>query len=99
MKDEITEYYYPEDWIELNNLISHMDNEIKEQDSYEIEGHELDILKMACRYIKAQQGIFTGKQITESPMTGEKYEVNIWTIEGDGLIHALSKRKIEDAET
>lgn len=96
MKDEITEYYYPEDWIELNDLISHMDNELEEQDSYEIEGHELDKLKLACQYIKTLLGIQTGNIVQKSPTTNEIYEVNIWIDHGNGLITAYSKRKLEN---
>lgn len=96
MKMNETTYYDPEDWIELNALILHMDDDVEEQDYCEIDGQGLDLLKNACQYIKAQLGIFTGKIMTESPMTGEKYEVNIWTIKDGGLIHTYSKRRIED---
>ncbi len=93
------ETYDPEDWLELHDLIMRMEDSVEDQDFYEVERPELDMLKLAHRYIQTQLSIFTGKNITESPMTGEKYVVNIWIEKGNGLIHALSKRRIEDGET
>ena len=93
MKEET---YEPEDWLELHDLIMRMEDDMEDQDSYEIERPELDILKLAYRYIQTQLSIFTGKRMGESLTTGNKYEVNIWVDSGDGLIQALSKRELED---
>lgn len=90
------EEYCPEDWMELDNLILHIDNDdIDNQDYYEIDGWGMDIIKKAAQFIKTQLNIQTGSIVQESMLTDEIYEVNVWIDHGNGLTTALSKRKIE----
>ena len=85
--------YFVDDWFELHSLIQQMSIDIEERDYYELEGTELDIIKLVYEFVKLKMNIHTGKKIMTSPLTGRRYFVNIW-VEEKGLITALSKRDV-----